>query len=43
MSEKLEELKEIILEYISEYVDPTDTETIKKFDELIRQLELKNI
>ena len=43
MSKKKEELKEIILEYIADNVDPTDKEMVKKFDELLKELELRNI
>lgn len=43
MSEKLEEIKKIIIEYIVENVDPENEEEVKKFDELLRLLELKEI
>jgi len=43
MSEKLEELKEILLEYIAGNVDPSDTKMVKKFDELLKELDLQNI
>lgn len=43
MSEKKEELKKIIMEYIAGNVDPNDIKMVAKFDELLKQLELKNI
>ena len=43
MSKKKEELKKIILEYIAENVDPENKEEVKRFDELLKELELKNI
>ena len=43
MSKKKEELKKIIMQYIAENIDPEDEKLVKKFDELLKQLELKNI
>ena len=43
MSKKKEELKKIIIEYIADNVDPEDKEMVAKFDELLKELELKNI
>lgn len=37
------ELKELIIEYVSENVDPGNKEIIKKFDELLDRLELQNV
>ncbi len=39
---KISDLKEIVLEYIKFNVDPGDIKTLERFDEVLRELDLRS-
>jgi len=39
---KISEIREIVLEYVAEYVDLSDKKLVAKFDELFRVLDLQS-